>query len=209
MLPWKTDKKSMFTPFIVFREDACVMLTLISTSLHAALQKHLQRSRCRKRDGTLFLTIAPWKQNAATEGIYTHRIHSVGMLLHSAHPGLSFQERHSVGETFSAQRSQGAAGRREQSLVQTLQVLHGKLWKSTGTLQLHHISRKAVFLSLTTHTHTSVLTITFMLASLSCVLKRPLWTGHTSCTPAKGDTVMVRPTGRTGQPSVKPPSIHF
>lgn len=53
-----------------------------------------------------------------------------------------------------------------------------------------------------------VLTIMFMLASLSSVLKRPLWTGHTSCSPAKGDTVMVRPTGRIGRLSLNPPSIH-
>lgn len=53
-----------------------------------------------------------------------------------------------------------------------------------------------------------VLTMMFMLASLSWVLKRPTWRGHTSCSPAKGDTVMVRPTGRIGRLSVNPPSIH-
>lgn len=47
-----------------------------------------------------------------------------------------------------------------------------------------------------------------MLASVTGVLKYPLWTGHMSCAPAKGERVMVRPTGKIGRLSEKQPSIH-
>lgn len=59
-----------------------------------------------------------------------HKIHSqvFGKCFSaSTHPGLSPQEPHSVLKAVVTQDVQAAGGWREQSLVQTLDVLHGEL----------------------------------------------------------------------------------
>lgn len=133
------------------------------------------------------------------------------------HEALPLEEADGVSKPLLPQEVHGAGGRREQGPGQTPHVLQGQLQKKdvptvrvkpVGAQRNHFLFDSGNFLEVPRGFYPQP-TMMLMLASLSCTSRSPPWTGHTSCRPAKGDTVMVRPTGRIGRLSVKPPSIHL